>query len=161
MRRAIKNFLWRFWHSWLGVQVVRIFILATRHRVLSERTLGSLQFDAMRLQARIELGSKRYKPPFSKLHFGCGTRVVSGWTNADVAGAPFRVDLAAGNLPWNDASFDAMVSQHVIEHLDLQSELLPLLHELRRVAKPGAELWLSCPDLGKRVVVMLTIAEGI
>jgi predicted SAM-dependent methyltransferase len=42
-----------------------------------------------------------------------------------------------------------VVSQQVIEHLDLESELRPLLGELARVCHPGAELWLSCPDLGK------------
>ncbi len=40
-----------------------------------------------------------------------------------------------------------MVSQHVIEHLELETELLPLLRELRRVVVPGGCLWLSCPDL--------------
>jgi hypothetical protein len=41
------------------------------------------------------------------------------------------------------------VSQQVIEHLDLTTELVPLFRELRRVCRPGAEIWLSCPDLAK------------
>jgi len=45
--------------------------------------------------------------------------------------------------------FSAAVSQHVIEHLELRGELLPLLHELYRVLRPGGELWLTCPDLAK------------
>jgi predicted SAM-dependent methyltransferase len=39
------------------------------------------------------------------------------------------------------------VSQHVIEHLELHSELLPLLRDVHRVLKPGGEFWLSCPDM--------------
>ena len=48
-----------------------------------------------------------------------------------------------------DGVLNAITGQHVIEHLDLGRELLPLLIELRRVADEGAELWLSCPDLQK------------
>ena len=43
----------------------------------------------------------------------------------------------------------AVVSEHLIEHLDLQTELIPLLCEVRRVLRPGGELWLSTPDLDK------------
>ena len=43
----------------------------------------------------------------------------------------------------------SIVSQHVIEHLELFGELLPLLSELRRVLRPGGQIWLSCPDMAK------------
>jgi predicted SAM-dependent methyltransferase len=69
--------------------------------------------------------------------------------NVDVWGSEFDVDIAAGRLPWFDGAFTAVVSQHVIEHLELQTQLLPLARELRRVVKPGGEVWLSCPDLEK------------
>jgi hypothetical protein len=77
----------------------------------------------------------------------CGNRRISGWLNVDVAGSEWDVDLAAGTLPWNNGQFTAIVGQQVIEHLELTSELLPLLAALRRVAQVGAEIWLSCPDL--------------
>ncbi|NJO01469.1 MAG: methyltransferase domain-containing protein [Bacteroidia bacterium] len=48
-----------------------------------------------------------------------------------------------------DNSFEVVVSQHVIEHLELETELIPLLKELSRVLKPQAEIWLSCPDMEK------------
>jgi predicted SAM-dependent methyltransferase len=67
----------------------------------------------------------------------------------DVAGSELDLDLAAGALPWKDRQFSAIAAQQVIEHLELQSELLPLFSELRRIAKPNAEIWLSCPDLGR------------
>jgi predicted SAM-dependent methyltransferase len=37
----------------------------------------------------------------------------------------------------------------MIEHLDLKSEVLPLLCETLRVLVPGGELWLSTPDIEK------------
>lgn len=117
--------------------------------ILSKRTRASLNFDWLRLRARLSnIGRGGRKPEFSKLHFGCGKRVVQGWTNVDVVGAPQNVDLAA-RLPWPDSVFDCIVSQQVIEHLELESEILPLFGELARVAKPGAEIWLSCPDMEK------------
>ena len=118
--------------------------------VLSRRTRASLKIDWLRLRARLrhQRGSRQLLPPTNQLHFGCGRRAVPGWTNVDLVQSPFDLDLAA-LLPWQDGVFDAIASQQVIEHLDLESEFLPLLDELRRVARPGCELWLSCPDMEK------------
>lgn len=117
--------------------------------LLSRRTRSSIKFDLLRLSARLrhQLFGRRL-PPAPRLHFGCGRRVILGWTNVDVCHSPFDIDLAAA-LPWPDQCFDAIASQQVIEHLDLETEFVPLLRELARVARPGAELWLSCPDLAK------------
>ena len=88
-------------------------------------------------------------PSTPRLHFGCGATRIDGWLNVDVVHSDHDVDLASGRLPWADATFDVAMSQHVIEHLELRSELLPLLRDLRRVLKPGGEIWLSCPDIEK------------
>ncbi|MBU1695346.1 MAG: class I SAM-dependent methyltransferase [Verrucomicrobia bacterium] len=74
---------------------------------------------------------------------------MPGFLNVDARAGDEQVDLAAGNLPWDNGVFDVIVGQHVIEHFDLVSELIPLLRELRRVSKDGAEIWLSCPDMEK------------
>ena len=117
--------------------------------ILSRRTRASLKIDLRRLYARLRHQRTRgCTPPFPRLHFGCGSRHVKEWTNVDVVGSPFDIDLAAP-LPWLGAVFDAIVAQQVIEHLALESELLPLFRELARVARPGAEIWLSCPDMAK------------
>ena len=116
---------------------------------LSQRTRSALKFDLLRLRARLRNQRQRdLIPPSPHLHFGCGRRHIPGWTNVDVAGSPFDLDLAA-TLPWRDGVFENIVSQQVIEHLDLETEVLPLFRELARTAKPGAEIWLSCPDMAK------------
>jgi predicted SAM-dependent methyltransferase len=50
-------------------------------------------------------------------------------------------------LPWADECFNVIVSQQVIEHLELESELFPLLREMARVLEPGGVAWLACPDM--------------
>jgi predicted SAM-dependent methyltransferase len=117
--------------------------------VFSERTRVLVDFDLMRMKARLGMPKRPVQPSQAKLHLGCGKRIVAGWLNVDVVNSVCSVDLAAGRLPWPDAVFEFIVSQHVIEHLELFNEGLPLLRELRRISKPKAEIWLSCPDMEK------------
>lgn len=116
--------------------------------VFSERTLRMMLIDLIRLRNRAKNIWRRQTAPRSPLlHLGSGKRRVAGWLNCDLMGSDDNVDFAGGRLPWRDGSFNAAVSQHMIEHLEFDSELLPLLGELNRVMKSGAQLWLSCPDL--------------
>lgn len=85
----------------------------------------------------------------NKLHLGCGSRKLAGWLNVDLLGSDFNVDLAKMPLPFPDNSFEVIVSQQVIEHLRLEAEMIPLLHELFRILRPGGSLWISCPDMEK------------
>ena len=103
----------------------------------------------MRMRTRLRHQITRRRATSEKLHLGCGSRLVPGWLNVDLSGSDFDVDLACGWLPWKDDVFSAVVCQQVIEHLDLLGELLPLLKELRRVCRPGCEIWLGCPDMAK------------
>jgi predicted SAM-dependent methyltransferase len=115
---------------------------------LSARTARLVSFDVVRLRARL-WPSWRLTPICDRLHLGSGTRKVKGWLNVDVSSSDYDVDIGCGSLPWRDGFFTAVVSQHVIEHLELEDELLPLLRELRRVMTDDAEIWLSCPDMEK------------
>jgi predicted SAM-dependent methyltransferase len=117
--------------------------------LLATRTMQLLWFDMLKLRARARRPGRREMVPSSdKLHLGCGSRHVPGWLNADVAGSDCDTDFTR-RLPWKAGSFSAVVSQHVVEHLELFGELLPVLSELRRVVRPGGEIWLSCPDMEK------------
>lgn len=116
----------------------------------SAETKFLLYTDLKRGRAQIRRhGEKDLLPPATRLHVGCGSRLISGWLNVDIQGSDFDIDLAGGYLPWKSGAFDQVVSQHFIEHLELRSQLLPLLEELHRVLKPRGEIWLSCPDIEK------------
>ncbi len=110
------------------------------------RTRRALKFDWARLRARLSSNGTP-QPSSRSLHLGCGGRRVPGFLNVDVRGSEWDVDLALGRLPWDDHSFDSVVSQQVIEHLELEHELKPLLRELHRVTAPGGAVWLACPDM--------------
>jgi predicted SAM-dependent methyltransferase len=144
--RILKRSLFR---SRPGLWAARAALRLLEGEVLAERTAGLARFDLVRLDARLSGPAGPVEPAETKLHFGCGRRQVPGWLNVDVAGSSCRVDLGSGRLPWADRSFDAIVGQHVIEHLELMEEVIPLLRELGRVSRPGAEVWLSCPDMEK------------
>jgi predicted SAM-dependent methyltransferase len=147
--KVAASVLNRLLHTRIGHSCVDLIILALQYRVFSPRTVHAMRFDSLRLRARTRHRRREGRPGTSRLHLGCGSRRITGWLNVDVAGSDEDVDLAAGMLPWADGSFDVIVSQQVIEHLDLISELVPLFRELHRVCKPGAEIWLACPDLAK------------
>lgn len=51
-------------------------------------------------------------------------------------------------LPFGDASFDAVVSMQVIEHVE---EDMAFVRELRRVLRPGGRCWLTTPNRPERV----------
>src|ERR1017187_6582788 len=51
----------------------------------------------------------------------------------------------AARLPFRDAAFDLVVSNHSLEHF---VEMEMCLREIGRIAKPGAGLYIAVPDVG-------------
>ena len=83
-----------------------------------------------------------------KLHLGCGKNALPGWLNTDlepVAPGIVRIDLTQ-KLPFADATFDYVFSEHVIEHLSFVHGQV-MLSQCHRVLKPGGRLRISTPDL--------------
>ena len=115
---------------------------------LSERTKVLLMLDYYRWKSR-QFGKKSNYLNKDKLHLGCGRRIVPGWLNVDLLHSDYDVDLGIGKLPFKSSHFKAVASQHVIEHLDIELELIPLLKESNRVLEKSGEIWLSCPDMEK------------
>lgn len=97
------------------------------------------------------LSPRRYQPQTDQLHLGCGDRHLSGWLNVDLWGSDLNLDIASGSLPFPDQCFEVIVSQHVIEHLTIEDELIPLLSECHRNLKQGGSIWLSTPDMEKAI----------
>ncbi len=80
-----------------------------------------------------------------KGHRPTGVDVLEEALEAAGKAAPRSEILAAdaGRLPFADASFDRLVSQHLVEHLD---DLPGALREWRRVLAPGGVLALCTPN---------------
>jgi predicted SAM-dependent methyltransferase len=88
------------------------------------------------------------RPEERKLHLGCGRNILAGWLNADIE--PCSPDVAyidlTKPLPFQDACFDYVFSEHVIEHFSYQQGLA-MLRESHRVLRPGGRIRVSTPDL--------------
>lgn len=106
----------------------------------------------------------------TKLHFGCGPRVLKGWINIDLAFEPFEnylqyygdafyprevrgdksdffaLDVTKERLPLDDNTVDVVFHEDFIEHLDQRSQVL-FLAETLRVLKPGGIHRVNTPDL--------------
>lgn len=116
----------------------------------SRRSRGLLEYDLRRFVVRRRRRRDTNIQPLKvRLHVGCGPNRVEGWLNVDLTNSDYDLDLAGGRLPWGSAVFEAIVGEHVVEHLELEDEVIPLLKEMRRILKPGGEIWLSTPDISK------------
>ncbi len=96
----------------------------------------------------------RYAPESAptRLNWGCGSHVASGWINSDIkddAGIDLVADIRRG-LPLADDSIDYAVSVHALPELPYP-ELAPTLAELRRALKPGGVLRLVLPDFDRAI----------
>ena len=82
-----------------------------------------------------------------RLHLACGSNVLPGWANVDLAGpaAVIKLDLTAP-LPVASDTLEAVYSEHFIEHID-RAQAQRLLAECHRVLEPGGVLRISTPDL--------------
>lgn len=120
-------------------------------RVFPLLTSPKVRHELRRAIATLTQWMPRRRALPSRLHLGCGGRHVDGWLNVDVSGSDWNVDLSRGRLPWPDRAFQAVATQHFVEHLHLDSELIPLLREVFRVTAPDGEVWISTPDISKIV----------
>lgn len=119
------------------------------------QTFKSLRWDLIKLKARFQTKamSKLYLKSWGlfpvKLNFGCGNRRLDGWLNIDIRNSDINNDFSKANLPLPSNYFESIVSQHVIEHLELKKELEPILIELHRILKNEGFIYLSCPCIKK------------
>ena len=86
--------------------------------------------------------------PVRKLQIGTSGNVMSGWLNTDItptSGQVFFLD-ATRRFPIDDATFDYVFCEHMIEHISWHDGQI-MLRECRRILKPGGKIRLSTPDL--------------
>jgi predicted SAM-dependent methyltransferase len=114
--------------------------------MLSARTRRGIRFDLMRLRARISSRLRRPNLRLTRLHLGCGSRRIDGWLNVDLIGSDFDCDLGSP-FPLPSSHYEAAIAQQLVEHFELETDLPLFLQETHRVLRPGAVLWVSCPDM--------------
>lgn len=92
---------------------------------------------------------RRYlsRTPQRRLNIGCGGNRIPGWLNADRFPPPGVTFLDATKaLPFEDAGFDAILCEHMIEHIP-KGDAIALIAEMRRILRPGGIARLVTPDL--------------
>jgi predicted SAM-dependent methyltransferase len=96
-----------------------------------------------------------------KLHIGAGHNHLPGWLNTDRDPNSGAVYLdAAEPFPFEDATFDYVYSEHLIEHLPYEAGLA-MLEECRRVLKPGGRIRIATPDMEQIVGLQYASPSGI
>lgn len=109
------------------------------------------------------IGNARFQQASDLLEVGCGSGVISSALSKARNGElkVHAVDVVDGRieqegytfqlvtdtrLPYDDASFDVVISNHVIEHVgDAHAQLMHLM-ELRRVLRPDGVIYLAVPN---------------
>lgn len=85
------------------------------------------------------------------LNFGCGGVTFKEWLNID-AEQPHHVDILwdlRQGIPFvPDGTFDAVYSEHFLEHIDRRSAL-QLARDCLRVLRGGGRIRVAMPDLDK------------
>jgi len=106
----------------------------------------------------------------TKLHFGCGPRILKGWVNIDLKYHSYKkyreyidekyypeeirgdksdfhaFDVTQSVLPFADNSVDVIFHEDFLEHLDQKGQML-FLSETCRVLKAGGVHRVNTPDL--------------
>ena len=95
------------------------------------------------------------------LQLGAGPNGLSGWLNTDLAPLSREVMLldACRPFPLPSSAFDAVFSEHQIEHLRMDDGLR-MLQESYRVLVPGGRIRLATPDLEALLSCMNCTAES-
>jgi predicted SAM-dependent methyltransferase len=106
-------------------------------QALRRATLGNARLIAAYLR----------RPGEKKLHIGAGGRRLPGWLNSDLHPSRGVLELDATQpLPFAEAVFDFVYSEHMIEHVAFEHGL-GMLREVHRVLKPGGVARIATPDL--------------
>lgn len=84
----------------------------------------------------------------TRLHLGCGRRIIAGYVNIDIEGGDLQMDIRKLDFP--DSSVAEIYASHVLEHFG-RHEFKDVLREWYRVLKPGGCIYLSVPDIDSAI----------
>lgn len=82
-----------------------------------------------------------------KLHLGCGGSAIKDWFNTDLEFNSQKVYFLDASKPFRlpDESFDFIFSEHLLEHLDIKSQI-NMIQESVRILKKGGMIRIATPD---------------
>jgi SAM-dependent methyltransferase len=100
------------------------------------------------LAARSQIRAFLAGPGPHRLNLGCGYNVLPGWLNVDLQGGRHGTTYmdALRPYPLPDNALDAILCEHLIEHLPREGGRF-LLKEAFRVLKPRGAIRIVTPDL--------------
>ena len=81
----------------------------------------------------------------SKLNFGCGGEIKTGWENVDIRALPHVSKIFDFNkypYPLKTGKYEEILAKHILEHLD---NPIRCLREFIRISQPNAKLVLIVP----------------
>lgn len=124
------------------------------HFEITESSLDT----ALRYETVIELIADRYRPDLKVLEVGAGSAGITQFLDHPVTGVDVAFDrtaeranplltpieASAEELPFEDASFDVVISLEMLEHVP-ESVRPATLREMTRVLRPGGRLIVSFP----------------
>ena len=99
----------------------------------------------MKAQSRPRADDPDRGDVLSCLNLGCGEDYREGWVNVDVSDEvdpDYEFDVAEGDWPFDDNSFQHVLARHVLEHLQ---NPVAALEEIARVLEPDGTLELVYP----------------
>jgi len=83
------------------------------------------------------------------LNVGYGTNIRDGWVNLDITplpGVDIIHDLGMLPLPFENLTFEEILCQDVLEHV----EYIPILEDLHRIMRKNAEITIRVPHFTSR-----------
>ncbi len=115
----------------------------------------------LRRNRRFQLNSPRLQQ-LEYLDLGCGENIHAELINLDFQwrpGVDLCWDITCG-IPLGDGSIRGIVSEHCLEHFDLETGF-ELLRECYRVLSPGGVIRLIVPDAGQYLDTYVARANGL
>jgi predicted SAM-dependent methyltransferase len=117
-------------------------------RVIVQSVRAIAKAAYLRLAAPAQIRQYLAESGSPRLNIGCGYNVLQGWMNVDLTGGrrgTIHMD-ATRRLTLPDNTFDAILCEHLIEHLT-EADGRHLIGEMLRVLKPGGRVRIVTPDL--------------
>jgi predicted SAM-dependent methyltransferase len=137
---------------------------ARNRRIAAERRLEDARFLAGRLGRHKRIEAYLRSHPVRRLQLGSGSNLYEGWLNTDVVDYKRKNEVvyldARMAFPLPDDSFDAVFSEHMIEHVSYPDGL-HCLHECHRVLRPGGKIRIATPSLRRLIALYDAEQSGL